>query len=128
MVIAYARHHRATALATVVFALLLVTCGSSTTKTSSSAPAVSVTLTSAITVVIKNFGYMPANFTVPPGATVTVRNEDKGIHTITADNMAFNTGNVPQGLPATFTAPTQPGRYPFHCYLHNYMTGILTVS
>jgi plastocyanin len=83
---------------------------------------------SAITVVIKNFAYIPANFTVTPGATVTVRNEDQVIHTLTADNQAFNTGNVTQGLPATFQAPMQSGRYPFHCFLHSYMTGVLTVS
>ena len=31
-------------------------------------------------------------------------------------------------MPSTFQAPTQPGRYPFHCFHHPYMTGILTVS
>lgn len=83
---------------------------------------------SAITVVIKNFAYLPANFTVTRGATVTIRNEDQVIHTFTADNQAFNTGNVAQGLPATFQAPTQPGKYPYHCFHHPYMTGVLTVS
>lgn len=82
----------------------------------------------AITVEIKNFSYAPRYFTVPPGATVAVRNDDQAVHTITADNSAFNTGNVAQGVPTTFQAPTQPGRYPFHCFHHPYMTGILTVS
>lgn len=50
------------------------------------------------------------------------------IHTLTADNQAFNTGNVTDGLPTTFTTPTQPGKYPFHCIHHRYMTGVLTVS
>ncbi len=97
-------------------------------NTSLSAPAASATSTSAVTVVIKNFAYTPANFTVSPGERVTVRNEDRAIHTLTADNQAFNTGNVANGVPVTFTAPTQPGRYPYHCLLHPYMTGVLTVS
>lgn len=82
----------------------------------------------AITVDIKNFAYLPRYFTVAPGATVTVRNDDQVIHTVTADNGAFNTGNVAQGLPASFQAPTKPGKYAFHCFHHPYMTGILTVS
>lgn len=59
---------------------------------------------------------------------MTVRNEDQALHTVTADNRAFNTGNVTRGLPATFTAPTQRGAYPFHCLFHPYMTGSLTVT
>jgi plastocyanin len=82
----------------------------------------------AVTVVISNFTYMPRYFTVPPGATVMVRNGDQVVHTLTADNGEFNTGNVTQGLPTTFQAPTQPGRYAFHCFHHPYMTGALTVS
>lgn len=77
---------------------------------------------------IKNFTYTPRNFTVPPGATVAVRNDDQVIHTITADDGSFNTGNVAQGVPTTFQAPAKPGKYAFHCFHHPYMTGILTVS
>jgi plastocyanin len=35
---------------------------------------------------IKNFAFIPRNFTVSPGAVVTVRNEDQMVHTLTADN------------------------------------------
>jgi plastocyanin len=114
-------------LALIVCTVLLDACGSPDAKTAQPA-AGSILPTAAITVVIKNSGYQPANFTVPPGATVTVRNDDPGIHTLTADNGAFNTGNINRGLPATFTAPTTPGRYPYHCLFHDYMTGVLTVS
>ncbi len=111
----------------VVCATLLAACASPSTKTSPPASA-SVQSAAEITVVIRNYGFVPANLTVPPGATVTVRNEDQAIHTLTADNRAFNTGNVSRGLPATFTAPTQRGTYPYHCMFHNYMSGALTVS
>lgn len=122
-----AHRRRAAALAMVIFTTLLAACGAPGTKTSPPASA-SVKSAAEITVVIRNYGFVPTNFTVPPGATVTVRNEDQGVHTLTADNRAFNTGNVSRGLPTTFTAPTQRGTYPYHCMFHNYMTGALTVS
>ncbi|MFY9809640.1 MAG: cupredoxin domain-containing protein [Pseudonocardiaceae bacterium] len=124
-----ARQRRAVALATAGFAVLLAACGSnSATMASSPHPAVSATPVSAVTVAIKNFAFLPANFTVNPGATVTVRNEDLVIHTLTADNKEFNTGDLTQDQPSTFQAPTRPGKYAYHCFIHPYMTGVLTVS
>lgn len=124
------RHHRAAAaLAAVIVAVVLVLCtGNSGTTTAPFTPAVLIQPASAITVTIKNFAFDPAHFTVAPRATITVSNEDSVIHTLTANNGAFNTGNVTQGQPVTFTAPAQPGKYPFHCLRHPYMTGVLTVS
>ncbi|MGH3824904.1 MAG: cupredoxin domain-containing protein [Pseudonocardiaceae bacterium] len=111
----------------VLCAVLLTACGPPGPKISPPA-SVAVETAAQVMVVIKNFGFVPTNFTVPPGATVTVRNDDLAIHTITADNGVFNTGNVSRGNTTTFTAPTQRGTYPFHCLFHNYMTGSLTVS
>jgi plastocyanin len=79
-------------------------------------------------VTIQDFAFHPANFTVSPGATITVINDDQVIHTLTADNGAFNSGDVTNGVSVTFQAPTHPGTYPFHDYLRAYMTGVLTVS
>jgi plastocyanin len=115
-----AYHLRVAALATMISLLLLSACGSSSTKTSPATAQMSVT---AITVTIQNFAFHPANFTVSPGATVTVINEDQVIHTLTADNVAFNSGDVTNGVPVSFSAPTQPGTYPFHDHLRSYMTG-----
>ncbi len=118
-------HLRIAALATMVPLLLLSACGSSSARTS---PAAAPTLVSAITVTIQNFAFHPANFTVSPGATITVINDDQVIHTLTADNVAFNSGDVTNGVPVSFPAPTQPGTYPFHDHLRSYITGVLTVS
>jgi plastocyanin len=120
-------HLRAAALATMVPLLFLSACGSGSTTTS---PAAAPTLVSAITVTIQNFAFHPAKFTVSPGATITVINDDEVIHTLTADNAetAFNSGDVTKGVPVSFPAPTQPGTYPFHDHLRSYMTGVLTVS
>ncbi|MBV8995226.1 MAG: cupredoxin domain-containing protein [Pseudonocardiales bacterium] len=120
--------YRAAVLAAVASTMLVAACGSSPDTTASPPAQPPAVNQAAITVDIKNFAYLRRYFAVAPGATVTVRNDDQVIHTVTADNGAFNTGNVAQGLPASFQAPTKPGKYAFHCFHHPYMTGVLTVS
>jgi plastocyanin len=88
-----ALHQRAVAPpALVVFAVLSTACGSLGTKTGPTTPD-SVEPTAATTLVIRNYTFVPPNLTVPPEATVTVRNEDQVIHTVTADSWSFITGN-----------------------------------
>ena len=119
----------AAALVAVAVVLFLTACGTSGgTKMPRPVPASLVNPVAAITVVIKNFAFIPADFTVAPGATVAVLNQDAALHTLTADNREFNTGNVARGVLATFQAPTQPGKYPYHSILQPYMTGVLRVS
>jgi len=78
------------------------------------------------TVTIKNFSYStPAS--VPPGATITVVNNDPTTHTVTADSGSFNDLAV-AGSTTTFKAPSQPGRYSFHCNFHDNMHGVLIVG
>lgn len=121
---------RVVALAAAMVALLFLSaCGSSSnTNTATTTSPTSVAPTLAITVTIKNFAFHPADFTVNPAATITVINDDQVVHTLTAVDRAFNTGDITNGVPVTFTAPTQPGRYPFRDLLRPFMTGILTVS
>jgi plastocyanin len=73
---------------------------------------------------IKNFAFTTTP--VPAGATVTVRNNDAVTHTVTSDDGKFNV-TVDAGKTATFTAPAA-GTYKFHCNIHNYMHGTLTVT
>ena len=47
---------------------------------------------------------------VKAGATVTVKNEDRFAHTVTADNGEFNTDNIDGGKTVTFTAPRRRAR------------------
>ena len=79
-------------------------------------------------ITIKGFGYaVPKN--VRPGARVMVTNDDQVAHTVTAD-ASTNLFNVviDPGSSVTFTAPTQPGSYPFHCTYHSNMHGTLVVQ
>ena len=79
-------------------------------------------------IVITIFGFtFDVPESIPPGAEVTVVNEDSSYHTVTSDQGTFDVG-ARQGEPVTFTAPDEPGEYPFHCTPHPNMTATLVVA
>lgn len=80
------------------------------------------------TVVIKNFAFGPATMVVSPGTKISVVNEDRAPHTVTAVNKAFDTGTISGGQRGEFTAPNTPGTYPYVCTVHPSMTGTLIVK
>jgi plastocyanin len=59
---------------------------------------------------------------------VTVVNNDESSHTVTSDTNAFDVRISGGGGFSTFTAPTTPGTYPFHCNYHAGMQGSLVVQ
>jgi plastocyanin len=81
-------------------------------------------------ITIKDFNYHVSG-PVSPGEKVVVKNNDNVNHTVTSDSGAgklFNV-NVPSGGGTkTFTAPSKPGTYPFHCNYHAHMHGKLVVK
>jgi plastocyanin len=76
---------------------------------------------------IKSFTFTPPK-SVKAGAKVEVRNEDSATHTVTADDGSFDTKDVSAGGEASFTAPSTPGTYKFHCNIHSSMTAELVVT
>jgi plastocyanin len=78
-------------------------------------------------VVIKDFAFSPSRLQIKSGIAVTVTNADDTIHTLTADNHAFDTGHLSGGAQGRITAP-QAGTYAYHCEIHNYMTGVIKVG
>lgn len=90
--------------------------------------------------------FLPANFTVHAGATVTVTviNYDGGMHSFTSPSMNVNqvipgggSLTAPHTTTFTFTAPKKAGAYQWWCSVpcdpyamkHNgYMRGVVTVS
>jgi len=66
--------------------------------------------------------------TVSPGAQVAVTNEDGPEHSVTSKTAGQFDVEVDGGKQGTFTAPTQPGEYPFYCKYHSNMTGTLVVK
>ena len=88
---------------------------------------------SSITILIKNFAFVPANFTVRPGEHVVVQNEDPVAHTLTAVPGStpfgdFNTGNIGSGQTKELVAPSRAGSYQYCCAIHNFITGVMTVK
>ena len=66
---------------------------------------------------------------VSPGQQLTIVNNDSANHTVTADeNNLFDIRVSGGGGSESFTAPTTPGTYPFHCKYHANMHGVLTVG
>jgi plastocyanin len=74
---------------------------------------------------IQEFAY--SNLHVTPGETVLVANHDSVAHTVTADDGAFDSGNVPGGKAVRFVAPDRPDTYEFICTIHPSMRGQLVV-
>lgn len=81
-----------------------------------------------------NKGYTPNNITVVIGVnnTVTWTDNDATIHTVTSSTVPsgatpFNSGYLNPGDTFTYTF-TIPGVYAYHCQLHPWMTGTVTVK
>jgi plastocyanin len=77
-------------------------------------------------IVISGFAFSE-DITVPVGTTVVVRNDDSAPHTWTADDGAFDSGNIDGGGTFEFTF-TEAGTFAFHCNVHPSMTGTITVT
>jgi plastocyanin len=84
------------------------------------------------TITIKNFAYSPSSLGVPPGATVTVVNQDTAPHSVTSESamgnftpggvngVSFDTGNFTAGT-RTFTIPPSAPLgtvVPYYCAVH----------
>lgn len=123
-------------------AMLLAACGSSSkssTSAQTSAPTATTvplgttapTAASGPAIMIENggSGFMFKSSAVKAGATVTVKNNTAVQHTVSADTTAAGFDvTVDPGKTMTFTAPSKPGAYKFHCNIHTYMTGTLNVT
>lgn len=105
---------RGVALALAVGVAALLAAGAS----SADAPSRTVTMPGKL--------YEPAKLQVLLGTTVTWKNDDAINHTVTADGDAFSSGYIPPGGSFTFTFAKE-GRYAFHCTIHKFMRGEVSV-
>jgi plastocyanin len=69
-----------------------------------------------------------APITVPPGAQVTIRNDDSAEHSVTSDTAGQFDVDVEAKQQGTLTAPSSQGEYKFHCTYHPSMHGTLIVK
>jgi plastocyanin len=75
---------------------------------------------------IRRYAFYPDRVEVPVGTTVEWVNQDRVIHTATADDGSWDTGAIPPGdsRQATFS---RPGIYAYHCGPHPFMKGVVVV-
>ncbi|MDI6856941.1 MAG: cupredoxin family copper-binding protein [Dehalococcoidia bacterium] len=78
-------------------------------------------------VTIRDFEFDPAAVTIRAGGTVTWTNEGPSVHTATADDGAFDSGNLSRGDSFSQTFD-EPGTYPYHCTPHPFMTAEVVVE
>ena len=71
--------------------------------------------------------YKPSNAIIQPNSKITFKNEDSVIHTATADDGSFDTGNISPGSSKTVTVKGD-GTISYHCTIHPWMKAKLTVS
>jgi plastocyanin len=113
----------------------LAACGStsdtpkaapSSTHTSSAPDSTMSNSPMASMIMIKDFKFTsPAS--VKAGSKVMVMNQDSEAHSVTSDTGKFDV-KVDPGTSVTFTAPSKPGVYPYHCMFHSQMHGSLKVT
>ena len=78
-------------------------------------------------VTISDFQFTPASLTVPVGTKVTWTNNGPSNHTVTANQGAFDSGALAKGQSFSFTFASA-GTFAYHCSIHPFMTGSITVS
>lgn len=81
----------------------------------------------AVEITIVDFAYQGPD-SVAPGTEITVTNEDSAPHTVTAEDDGGFDVTVAGGETVTFTAPSEPGSYPYICTFHPDMAGTLVVK
>ena|SRR5450631_2323207 len=109
-------------LVLLISAFAVVSCGKSSGYTSpmNNTPA-------ANSVSIVNMSFSPASLTVTAGTTVTWTNNDGMTHTVTADDVSFDSGNITMGTKYSRLFSTA-GTYTYHCTIHPTMKGTIVVK
>jgi plastocyanin len=115
------------ALIVPVLAVIVATVTLTVTSDDAGSASGGSTAKSGTEVVIKNFAFSPTPLQVKVGVPVTVANDDGTTHTLTADDGSFDTGRLDGGMQTKITID-RPGKYAYHCDIHNYMTGVIEAS
>jgi plastocyanin len=79
------------------------------------------------TVEIKNFMFSPMALTVSVGTTVTWKFDDSTQHTVAANDNSFSSSALGNGQTFTHTF-SAAGTVAYHCSIHPFMTGTITVK
>ena len=83
--------------------------------------------TPGASVTIAKFAFAPAALTVQSGQPIVFTNGDPIAHTTTGAGGAWDSGAIAPGASYTLTLD-QPGTYSYHCSIHPFMQGTITVT
>jgi plastocyanin len=78
-------------------------------------------------VAIEGYAYTPAEITISLGSAVTWYNKDPDIHTVTAQEGTFDSGNMARGDTFSYTFE-EIGTFEYYCIPHPYMTAKVIVE
>ncbi len=101
--------------------------GAGGTAASTAVQQVACAASATTTVTISDFVFTPASVSVPANGIVRWTNNGPSIHTATSDTGMFDSGQIPVGSSVCFQFPTA-GSFPYHCTIHPFMTGSVTVT
>jgi plastocyanin len=76
---------------------------------------------------IEDFVYRPARLEVSAGTTVHWSNAGQVVHTVTAEDGSFDSGEIEPGQRGSITF-SRPGTYSYHCTPHPFMKGVVVVK
>lgn len=80
-----------------------------------------------VQVEIKSFAFVPASVEIALGDTVRWTNRDFAPHTATADDRAWDTGQLKAEASGEFR-PTKAGTIKYHCQYHPVMKATIVVA
>ncbi len=75
----------------------------------------------------EHYAFTPGGITVAAGTTVTWTDQSDAPHTVTSDTGAFGSSRLSQNQSFRFTF-SQAGTFNYHCMIHPYMHGAITVT
>lgn len=75
---------------------------------------------------LRGMVFAPNRIEIAAGTTITWTNNDPLVHTVTADDRSWDSGEIAPGQTWSHTF-TQPGEFAFHCTPHPFMKGVLVV-
>ena len=76
---------------------------------------------------IEDLAFNPAEINVPVGSTVTWFNKDSVIHTVTAREGTFDSGNLSRNETFSHTFEER-GTFEYYCTIHPYIEGRVVVE
>ena len=115
-----------------VFVLVVITAlgvhayGSFTHSSATAATKNGAVEKGTIQVRIKGLAFPDGNRTVAVGTTVVWTNNDGAVHTVTANDKSFNSGNLAKDKTFSYTFKNI-GKYAYACAIHPFMQAAITV-